>query len=317
MPHQPSATDVHVDSILTNVSVAYIQRAENFVATRVFPIVAVEKQTDKYYIYTKADWFRDEAEVRGPATESVGSGYNVSTAPYSCDVFAIHKDVPDQVKNNTDIPLNPQRDATQFVTQRLLLRLEKQWAADYFTTSVWDTDVTPSNLWSDYGASDPIGDIETGKRTILQNTGFMPNKLVIGYQVFEKLKHHPDIVDRFKYTSSQTITAEMLARIFEIDQVLVCMSIQNTAVENATASFSFVHGKHALLCYSSPSPGLLSPSAGYIFMWRGVSSGLGQNVGISNFRMEHLKADRIEGEMAFDDKVVATDLGYFFNGAVA
>jgi len=317
MPSQPTPTDVHVDAVLTNISVAYRQRASQFIASRVFPIVPVQKQTDKYYIYTKADWFRDEAKVRGPATESEGSGYNVSTASYSCDVFALHKDVPDQVRMNADAPINPDRDATEFVTGRLLLRMEKQWASDYFTTSVWDNDVTPSNLWSAYTTSDPINDVELGKETILTSTGMMPNTLVLGYQTFRQLKHHPDIVDRFKYTSANVVTEQMLAGIFGVDRVIVASSVNNTAVEGATASFSLVHGKHALLCYVNPSPSLLAPSAGYIFTWQGVSAGLGQDIGISRMRMEYRKADRVEGEIAFDDKVVSTDLGYFFNGAVA
>jgi hypothetical protein len=33
--------------------------------------------------------------------------------------------------------------------------------------------------------------------------------------------------------------------------------------------------------------------------------------------MDHLKSDRVEGEMAYDQKLVAADLGYFFNGIVA
>ena len=33
--------------------------------------------------------------------------------------------------------------------------------------------------------------------------------------------------------------------------------------------------------------------------------------------MEHLKSDRIEGEMAWDQKVVSDDLGAFFNGIVS
>jgi hypothetical protein len=283
----------------------------------VFPIIRVGKQTDKYYVYTKGDWFRDEAKMRGPATESAGSGYNVATASYSCDVFALHKDVPWQVRDNTDVPLNPYRDATEFITQRLMLRMEKQWAADYFTTSVWQTDSTPANLWSDYVNSDPIGDIETAKLTILQNTGFMPNTLTLGYNVFAKLKHHPDIVDRIKYTSAQTITPDMLGRIFEIDRVLVASTIENTANEGATDAFSFVHGKHALLSYAASSPGLLAPSAGYIFAWDGVSGSLGQTVGVDRFEMRKLKADRVEGEIAFDDRVVSTDLGYFFASVVS
>lgn len=314
---QPGAGEVHVDAVLTNISVAYIQRADHFIASKVFPIVPVEKQTDKYFTYTKADWFRDEAKRRAPSAESAGSGYGLSTASYSADVFALHKDVPDQVRLNSDSPINPDRDATEFVTQRLMLRMEKQWAADYFTTSVWDTDSTPSNLWSNYATSDPITDVETGKRTILINTGFMANTLVLGYDVFIALKNHPDLVDRFKYTSAAVITEDLLAKIFGVDRVLVAKAINNTAVEGETQSFSFVHGKHALLCYVAPSPSLLAPSAGYIFSWRGVSRGLGQDVGVKRFRMEQNEADRIEGQIAFDDKVVATDMGYFYASCVS
>jgi len=314
---QPTQSDVHVDAVLTNISVAYIQNQDHYIASQVFPIVPVDKQSDKYYTYTKNDWFRDEAAPRADATESAGSGYNLGTDNYNCDVFAFHKDIGNQTRQNADAPLNLDRDATEFVTQRLLLRQERQWAADYFTTSVWGTDSTPSNLWSDYTSSDPIGDIEAGKRAILASTGFMANTLTLGYDVFIKLKNHPDLVDRIKYTSAQTLTAQMLANLFEVERVLVAKAIYASNNEGETGAYSFVHGKHALLCYVNPQPSLLAASAGYIFAWRGVSGGMGQSIGVSRFDMPQLKAQRVEGELAFDDKVVAADLGYFFNGAVA
>lgn len=314
---QPTQSDVHVDAILTNISVAYLQSEANFIAPRVFPAVSVDKQSDKYYIYTKNDWFRDEAEKRADATESVGSGFNVSTTNYFCDVYAIHKDVGDQMRQNADAPINPDMDATRFVTSRLLLKLERQWAADFFTTSVWGTDLTLTNKWSDYTNGDPIGDMETAKEKILSTTGFAANTLVVGYQVFRQLQHHPDIVDRFKYTSSQVITEDILARLFGVDRVLVARSVYASNAEAETAAYAFIHGKHALLCHVAGSPGLLTPSAGYSFMWRGISAGLGAPISMRRFRMDKLKADRIEGEIAFDNKVVASDLGYFFNLAVA
>jgi hypothetical protein len=90
----------------------------------------------------------------------------------------------------------------------------------------------------------------------------------------------------------------------------------NTANEGATPVFSFIHGKNALLCYTPPAPALQTPSAGYTFLWRGISAGLGEPAVIRRFRMEHLRADRVEGELAFDNKVVAQDMGYFFSGIV-
>lgn len=317
---QPTQSSVHVDVPLTNISTAYIQSQDHFIASKVFPVVPVQKQTDKFYTYTKNDWFRDEARLRADGTESAGSGYGLSTSTYSCDVFAIHKDIGYQVRANADAQINLDRDATQFVTQRLLLRQEIQFVSDFFTTSVWATDSTPSNLWSDQTNSDPISDIETGKTTILSVTGQMANTLVLGYQVYVALKQHPDIIDRIKYTTGvtgRTITPELLAAMFDVERVLVAKAVKATNVENETAAYSFTHGKHALLCHVAQSPGLMTPSAGYMFSWQGVSDGLGANIGIRRIDMPTLRAERIEGEVAMDFKIVGQDLGYFFNGAVA
>ena len=323
---QPTISDVHVDAILTNISVAYMQRAENMIADKVFPVVPVDKKSNKYFTYDKADWFRDEAQRRAPGTESAGGGYNLSTDTYSADVWAFHKDVDDQTLANADTPLNPLREAAEFVTSRLLLRREVQFISDFMTTSVWGKDVTgvaasPTTnqfyQWSDYTNSDPIEDIEEGKENILSTTGYEANTLVLGYQTFRQLKNHPDIVDRYKYTTSSVITEEMMARLFGVEKILVAKSVRNTSSEGLAASYSFNFGKAACLLHVAPNPGLMTPSAGYIFAWTGVSGGLGSTIGTSQFRMESLKAARIEAEVAFDNKVVASDLGYFFATAVA
>lgn len=314
---QPTASSVMVDALLTNISVAYIQQAEDFIAAKVFPQVPVDKQTGKYATYTKNDWFRDEAQRRGPSTESAGSGYNTSNASYACDVFALHKDISDMIRANAQTPFNMDRDATAFITQRILLKQEIQFAADAFAASIWGTDSTPGNLWSDFTASDPISDIAVGKRTILGNTGMLPNTMVLGYQVWEKIQNHPDFIDRLATTNDKVLTEEIFARLIGVKRVLVAKAVKATNVEGETAAYSFVHGKHALLCYVEPSPSLLMPSAGYTFVWQGVSQGMGQNIGIKSIPMPWLESTRVEGQVAFDNKIVATDLGYFFNGAVS
>ena len=323
---QPNINSVHVDAILTNISVAYLQNQDNFIADKVFPVIPVDKKSDKFFTYTKNDWFRDEAQRRAGGTESAGGGYGLSTDSYSADVFAFHKDVDDQTLYNADAPLNPLREATEFVTRRLALRKEIQWNSDFFAGSIWGNDYdgvagTPSTnevkQWSDYAASDPIDDIEDAKAGILSTTGMEANTLVLGYDVFRTLKNHPDIVDRIKYTSSQTVTADMLAAMFDVPRVIISKAVKATNNEGATAAYSFTSGKKALLCHVAPTPGLLTPSAGYSFSWTGVSGGLGATIGTSQFRMESLKADRIEAEMAFDNKVIASDLGWFWDSIVA
>lgn len=318
---QPTLGSVHVNAPLTNVSVAYLQAQTNFVATKIFPVVPVDKQSDVYYTYTKNDWFRDEAQLRAPGDESAGSGYNISNTAYNAKVWSFHKDIPDQIRANSDPMLNPDRDATMFVTEKLLLRLERQWATDFFTTGIWGTDKTPTFLWDDYPNSDPIGDIRAGVSQIQGITGKKPNKLAIGYQAFIKLVDHPDIVERIKYGGTPgapaAVNEQTLAQLFGLDEVLVCNAIYATNNEGATDAYSYIFGKNALLCYSAPAPGLMTASAGYVFAWTGVSQGLGQTVGVSKFRMEWKKQDRVEGEIAFANQTIATDLGYFFSSVVS
>ena len=65
--------------------------------------------------------------------------------------------------------------------------------------------------------------------------------------------------------------------------------------------------------YSNPSPSLLTPSGGYTFAWTGLFGGAAAGARIKRFRMEALASDRIESEMAWDQKLVAPELGVFFN----
>lgn len=323
----PTRGDVHVNRPLTNISIAFIQNADNFIADKVFPNIPVPKQSDRYFVYERADWFRDDAEKRAPGTESAGGGFRIDNTPsYFADVWALHKDVDDQIRANADEPINMDRDATEYVTQQLMLRREKQWATDYFTTGIWGTQkqgvaAAPGAgqflQWNDANST-PVEDITTMVIDIAKLTGFRPNTLVLSPYVFNTLKNHADILDRIKYTQRGTVTTDILASLFEVDRVLVAMATSNKATEGAAANFDFViSDKAMLLCYSNPTPSILTPSAGYTFSWTGyLGAGTAGNR-IKRFRMEELSSDRIEGEMAFDLKLIAADLGAFFYDAIA
>lgn len=322
---QPSRAEVHVDAVLTNMAVRYVQAQDAFIASRVFPVVSVDKQSNKYRTWAKGDWFRDEAQLRPPTAESATSGYTMSTDSYFADVWALGKHVADQDRVNADADVNLDQGAVEFLTQRLLLRREIQWVTDFFATSKWATDKTVAAQWSDYATSDPISDVEEGKATILEATGFEPNKLVLGYHVWRYLKNHPDIIDRLglggSASEARVVTRQAVASIFEVDEVLVAKAVKNTAKEGQTASMSLTHGKHALLAYAPSAPSRDVPSAGYIFGWTGLN-GAGNVPGvpgltISRYREDLKKADKIEAEMAWDNKVTGSDLGYFFNAVVA
>ncbi|KKM62911.1 hypothetical protein LCGC14_1516840, partial [marine sediment metagenome] len=55
----PTARQSHIDRALTNVSVAYSNA--DYIGPQVFPTVPVQKQSDKFFVFTKGNWFRDDA----------------------------------------------------------------------------------------------------------------------------------------------------------------------------------------------------------------------------------------------------------------
>lgn len=320
----PTPGDVHINAPLTNISVAYVQEQGTFICDKVFPIVPVAQQSNLYYLFDKSDFLRDEAKPRAPGTESAGGAFNLTTAAYACLVEAFHKDIDDQLRANADSVLSLDRAATEFVTQKLLIRRERKWVNAFFKAGVWGTDITgvaaapgagQTIQWS-AAASDPMADVELGKMAILGVTGFQANTLVIGAQVLSALRNNAKIRDQFKYTSAESINEDMIARFFGLDRVLIMNAVYETAVEGSASAVTFVAGKNALLCYSASSPSLMQPTAGYTFAWTGFTGG-SNGWRIKRLRADLIASDRIEGETATDMKIVAPAMGYFFSGIVA
>jgi len=325
MPHvtrknNPTPQNVHVNQILTNISVAYIQDTDNFVNDKIFPRIPVQKQSDKYFKYDKGDWFRDEAQRRAPSTESVGSGYRISTDTYFCDVYALHKDVDDQTRANTDNPLDADRDATEFVTQRLMVSKERQFVDDYIGTGIWGEDVDLSGgtyEQLDDDSSDPIKYVDEAKDDVETETGYTPNVLCMDIQTWRALKEHGDLIDRYKYTQSGIMTPELIAPLFGMDRILIASGIYNKGQEGRDDDFDRIHPNFMFLAYVPERPGLRRPSAGYTFTWTGYGGANAYGVTMNRFRMQNIKADRIEGEMAYDHKIVAEDLAVFFHNTIS
>jgi len=290
---------------MTNVSIAY--RNDNYIASQVFPIVPVQNQSDKYFSFTKGDWFRNEADMRAPGTVGPLVEYSVTTGTYSCMPIAAGKVVPDEVAENADNPLRPRQEAVEFATDKVMLYAEKEVADNVFGSSVWSGSSTPSPNWSDH-ASDPCQDVDNARESVVSTIGREPNVMVIGRQVWTDLKNHPDLLDKIKYTATGRLTPQLLADLFEIERLLIGNAIYDTADEGATSSLSFVWGKHAFLGYVPSSPGLMTPAAGYLFTWK--------NRVVERYRLDKEKSDLVRVEWHYDDKVTASDAGYLLKSVV-
>lgn len=344
MPN-PTQSDLHVNAPLTNVSIAYIQSTDLYIADKVFPKVNVAKQSDLYWKYSKSDWRRTDVERRAPSTESKGTGWKTTTDSYFAHVYAVHKDIDDQLRANADSNFSLDSDATKFITNQLLLKRDIDWVNTYMKTGVWGTNyVGTTNFvkWSD-AASNPVQDVNTWIMNFREINGYAPNFMVVAPQVMNALKANKDILDRIRYTQRGVITEDLIASLLGVGKIYVAWATKATDVndsappidagpelndvenQDAATGYKFLTSSEAataatqkslLLGYAPTGPSLLTPSAGYTFVWSGYQGGNGNGIKVSTFRQELIKSDRIEGEMTYDQKIVSADMGIFASDVI-
>jgi hypothetical protein len=320
-------SSVHIDQPLTNLTLAYVQSQENFIADKVFPTVGVTKQSDKYYIYDRASMNRSgDVKKLAPRTEVDRIGLALSNSSYFADVYGLGMDFDEQTLANEDAALEIRAAGAQTLVNRILIDREEKFASTFFAAGVWTGQSTPANLWSDYTNSTPITDVTTARRAMqLTSGGYKPNTMVVGKEVRDILINHPDILARLNggatVSNTALVTNAKLAEIFEVESFFVMEAVKNSGAEGLAESNAFIGGKHALLTHTPSSAGLMTPAAGLTFAWNSISGVNNLGVSIESFSDDALKrmqvAEHIQAKMAYDMKVVGADLGYFFNTCVA
>lgn len=320
-------SNVHIDQPLSNLTLAYVQEQTNFIADKVFPTVGVQKQSDKYYIYNRANLNRSgDVKKLAPRTEVNRIGMSISDDAYFADVFGLGMDFDEQTLANEDAVLDIRSAGATTLVNRLLIHREEQFADNFFSTGIWGTEETLSTKWSDYTNSTPIVNVTEARREMqLKSGGFKPNTMVVGKEVRDILINHPDILARLNggatVANTALITDAKLAEIFEVENFYVMEAVKNTAVEGLAESNAFIGGKNALLVHTPATAGLMTPAAGLTFAWNNIPGANNLGITVESFSDDALKrqqvAEHIQVKMSYEMKVVGADLGYFFNAVIA
>jgi hypothetical protein len=303
-----------INMTLTKVGLKYVQDPSTFVAGNIFPQCPVNLLSASFPTYPKEYWMKNEAAVRAPGTESEGGTHKRGLDTYTCEDVSFHEDVPFENIKNDPAPLNPEKAATRRVILKIAIKDEVDFAGDYMVTGTWGTDKTVVIGWGTPGTAIPLNDVSVARAAVKVATGYDPNTLVLSRTAFDALTFCEQITDRLKYTTSENITEGILARLFNVSRVIVCNTVYDSAKYGAAAVQAFVMGDSALLLHTASSPSLEEASAGYNFTWNGY--GL-KGFGVRRYWREDPMAYRVEAHHYHDMKLMAADLGYFFNGPVA
>ena len=220
---------------VAEASLAY--KNGKYVADRIFPVLDTDDPTMNIYKFLKADWFRDEAQIRGRGARAERSTFKLTPIPYNTKEWAFASEVTVEdralAQSRMSPPIQPDIDAVEFCADKIDLSKERRIAALIKATN-WSAagagGEDAQGLWAPAGVTNTlIVDVETRIETIRSNTGFRPNVLLIDAGTFSKIKQVDAVLDRTKYGGSEAdpakVTTRMIASLFELEEVLIGESI--------------------------------------------------------------------------------------------
>lgn len=319
---------------LTNMALAYYQDAKNYFAKSIFPICRVSLSADNYYIFDKESLLRDGWQRKPAYGTTMPVPVSEHTDTYVCQVDQMRMGIDlirltDQQRRQGPALKDPRQQRVKTMAEQANIHQDRIFVEKFFKPGVWsnewagvdDTNVSGKQFikWSN-GNSDPIKFIADQKRNMHEQTGRTPNRIAMGADVFNALCLHPAILERVKYGGSTanpaSVTKNVLAQLFGIDDLVVMMSIHNAAKLGADANMQFIGDPKALLlAYATDNPSVEEPSAGYIFTWDML--GDGQIMPVRNYPGEPgTDSEYVDALMAYDMKKTADDLAVFCSDVV-
>jgi hypothetical protein len=306
----PLVSQVKFDPLLTNISIQYQPAPDGYLADLVLPPVPVAKESASFWVYDKSRFDVPDSK-RSPRAEYNRVDWNATTDSYLTQQYGLEGEIDDQERNNAAAPLDLDVDTTEIVTDMVLNNREKRVVDLVMNTANVTQNVTlaGTSQWSDPNNSDPLGDLKNARNTIFAATGYRPNRMIIGYQVFETLKLHPAIIETIKYTERAIVTSQLLASLFEVEEVLIGGVLRRTSKAGQTDVLTDVWGKSALLVYAERSPSLKRASFGYQLRE--------QDLRVFRYREDRRDVDVIRVGEKQAEKLIAPQLGYLIVNAIA
>jgi len=308
---------VHIDTPLSNMLSAAFETQGDFVASNLFPVVSVGKRSDKYYVLQKEAWLRQPHTARAPRTKSNRIEFDISSDSYYAQNYALTAEIPAEDLANADTALNIRQSHTALVTRGLLADLEIRVQNRAISNVSTVQRLTGADAWDAVNSADIRTQVGDAKLSIFNQTGLVPNSLVLDFQSYEYARRNTRLYSLFQYGPAAAdgflSNAQMMA-IFDVQNLWIARSQKNNANENQTGSYTSIWGPTALLARVEPALTLMTATYGVSMRWTSPELGVPMAVQTS---MEDGAGSRhielLEGMYYQDEKVVASALGFYIN----
>ena len=214
-------TTLVIPTALQNLSVQYMP--EGFINEYIAPTVQVNNLSHKILKYTKASYFRLQAEsmYRAPGTRRtrVDLDHEVTTANPKqisrevpvADEFTEFANMPGQ------IPVDPAIDAITLLKNQVELLKEIEVSRIVYGTTWLDGYAGGITMAGGWGlttlANTMISSVMTAKKAFVDAHGYEPDCLAMDYQTFNAQHSNPNFQAKMNFTGMNILTEDIMAQV--------------------------------------------------------------------------------------------------------
>jgi hypothetical protein len=310
MPIRSSAT---VSPVLSGLAVDFQANAAGYVGPALFPNFFTAEQSAGYYKFDTKNLIGVPKNLRrAPSAPYQKWQAVLSDDSYSCKEYGLEEAVDDSERKKYANMFDADVSAIRRTTTGIILAREVRIKTLATGASVPTS--SPTKKWDETDA-DIYGDVNTAKKAIEKACGLLPNVMTINRDVFLVMQNHPSIVDRIKYTSSKSVTAEMIAALLEIERLIVAGTVYNSAADGQAASAAYLWGDAVILAHVNPAQDLKVPTFGRTFVWSGEIGPDG--IAVESYRDDSIRSDVHRVRQHIDEKICGASLGYHFSDVLS
>lgn len=297
----PQVNQIHVDKILTEVSVQF--KNSDYIADKIFPKVPVKKLSDKYYVFDREFTIPDTTRAIGGVAKQFDWG--LSTAGYVLQKHSLKDVIADDEVDNYDMA-SLETETTEILTDKIKLSKEKICADIVNATGTWSLQVSLSVAWTTNSTtSSPFPVINTALAALPGYGSPKPNFMILPYKAYLGLKDHVSVLDKIKYTSSE-FTVSMLQGLFDIAEIVIPMAVYNSAQKGIAESMAYIWDTFGFIGYKAPRPAPKTVSWAYMYEKKDSV--------VRKWRDEEVEGTVVEVTSHFDPKVTCSLCGFLIKG---
>jgi len=270
----------------------YSPEKEGFVADIALPPIPVGKKAATMGVITRENLKRaDSNHANGAAFNRVN--LISEDKSYACKDHGLEIPLTDEDRATYETDYDAEYESVQSVVRRMYIEREIRVRDALFNTTTF----AGADLYTDWSGapwdaagSDAIGHITTAITTVLENTGVLPDTMLIGRPTLESLLLNTAILARFPGAAAVTraMLIANLTAIFGLSELIVGWAGYDSANEGQDYSSGTIWNEDYALIYKRHTAGRATPGLGRNVEWTGIQNGRDQVV---QYREEQTESD--------------------------